>query len=251
MFESQSSERIEMCNILKSIFIILSVALLYIYQHNSKPIQTVVISVNNPKFAVLGPYNTTEYEIDDLYDQLIDLKNFTFKVNPQPCQGYDAGLLLVVVISSNPCNYEKRSVIRSTWGRSTDTTKVVFLLGDPENVTISKRIDNESVTFGDIVQGNFKDAYRNMTYKHVMGLKWVAHHCPMAKYVLKTDDDVVVNTYALRNFLARELSPWGTSGLITCQVLQNARVQRSHSKWIVSKNEYAGGYYPTYCAGLF
>lgn len=251
MLDSQNSDRIEMCNILKAIIIMLGIALLYNSQQSSKSSPTIIVRVNDPKFAVLGPYNTTEYEIDDLYDQLIDLKNFTFKVNPQPCQGYDAGLLLVVIISSNPNNYEKRSVIRETWGRATDTTKVVFLLGDPENVTISKRIDNESIEYGDIVQGNFKDAYRNMTYKHVMGLKWVAHHCSMAKYVLKTDDDVVVHSHALRQFLARELSPWGASSLITCQVLQNAKVQRSRSKWVVSKDEYAGGYYPTYCAGLY
>lgn len=251
MLDNQNSERIEMCNILKALIIILGFALLYNSQQNSKSSPAIVVRVNDPKFTVLGPYNTTEYEIDDLYDQLIDLKNFSFKVNPQPCQGYDAGLLLVVIISSNPSNYAKRLVIRKTWGRPTDTTKVVFLLGDPENMKVSKRIYNESITYGDIVQGNFKDAYRNMTYKHVMGLKWVAHHCPMAKYVLKTDDDVVVNSHALRQFLARELSPWGASSLITCQVLQNAKVQRSQSKWIVSKDEYAGGYYPTYCAGLY
>lgn len=229
--------------------VIVSLMLIYDFYNTSAPIQ---IRVQNPQFSLLGPYNGTEYNApDDVYDQLIDLKNFSFKVNPQPCQNYSAGLLLVVIISSNPSNYDNRMVIRNTWGRSLDSTKVVFLIGESENLTISHRIQNESALFGDIVQGSFTDAYRNMTYKHIMGLKWVTHHCPMAKYVLKTDDDVVVNSHALRQFLTRELSPWGAKGLITCQVLEHAQVQRSHrSKWRVSPAEYAPHYYPTYCAGM-
>ncbi|XP_049881517.1 beta-1,3-galactosyltransferase 5-like [Pectinophora gossypiella] len=246
MVESQNSDKFEMLNILKVVLIILSLLLVYNY-HKSPPI---VVRIQHPKFTLLGPYNTTEYEVDDVYDQLIDIKNFTFKVNPQPCTGYTYGLLLVVIVASKPNNFDKRTIIRETWGRSTDSTKVVFLLGDPGNLTLARKIDNESLTYGDIVQGNFIDAYRNMTYKHVMGLKWVAYHCPTAKYILKTDDDVLVNSHELRKFLGRELSPWGAQDLITCSVLRHAIVQRSSSsKWMVSEAEYTGKYYPTYCAG--
>ncbi|XP_063390029.1 beta-1,3-galactosyltransferase 5-like [Cydia fagiglandana] len=249
MFERQNGEKCEMMFLHKLAIIVVSALLIYDFYNNSTPVE---IRIQNPQFALLGPYNTTEPSpvVDDVNDQLIDLKNFSFKVNPQPCQNYDAGLLLVIIISSNPSNYDNRMVIRNTWGRSVDSTKVVFLMGESENASLSQKIQNESAIFGDIVQGSFTDAYRNMTYKHVMGLKWVSHHCPTAKYILKTDDDVVVNSHALRQFLARELSPWGAKGLITCQVLEHALVQRSHrSKWRVSPAEYKPHYYPTYCAG--
>lgn len=246
---TENRERLDMLNLHKLLICIFGLALIYDYYNTTTP---TIVRIPDPKFNLLDPYNATEItQVNDTYDQLINIKNFSFKVNPQPCSDYPAGILLVVIISSRPTNYENRMLIRNTWGRSVDSTKVVFMVGESRNVSVAQRIQNESFIYGDIVQGSFDDAYRNMTYKHVMGLKWVAHHCPMAKYVLKTDDDIVVNTHALRKFLARELSPWGAKGLITCQVLVHAHVQRSSkSKWKVTPTEYGAQYYPTYCAGI-
>ncbi|KAJ2945694.1 hypothetical protein O0L34_g534 [Tuta absoluta] len=248
MYEKQNSEKMEFYNLVKVLVILFTVYLVY-NQYNLAP--KYLPLVKNPEFSVLGPYNTTKYELHDVDDQLIDLKNFSFRINPQPCENYSQGLLLVVIISSKPDNYKNRKVIRETWGRSIDSMKVVFLLGETSNSTTTKYIKNESLTHGDIVQGTFNDAYRNMTYKHVMGLKWVAHYCSTAKYVLKTDDDVLVNSHELRHFLTRELSPWGTKGLILCKLFNHSAVSRSKAnKWYVTEEEYSAGYYPIYCAGM-
>ncbi|KAJ0171194.1 hypothetical protein K1T71_013393 [Dendrolimus kikuchii] len=235
-------------SVLHKIFIVLcTLLLIHKYFYHSK---NLVVRIKDPKFSLLGPFNTTKYVVDDIYDRLIDLKEFSFKINPQPCKNYLAGLLLVVIVSSNPNNYANRMIIRNTWGRSVDAVQVVYLVGESNNKTLSEQIINESAIYGDVVQGAFIDAYKNMTYKHVMGLKWVSHHCPQAKYVLKTDDDVVVNSNALWQFLSRELSPWGAKGLITCQVLEHAPVQReANSKWKVTVEEFPLAFYPTYCAG--
>lgn len=225
------------------------VVLLFLYDVHYLTTNT-SIHITDPKFSLLGPYNTTDYAPEDVYNHLIDIKNFTFKINANPCDKHNTGLLLMIIISSNPINFDNRRVIRNTWGKNVESTKTVFLVGESENDTISSKIYNESVLYGDIVEGTFKDVYHNMTYKHVMGLKWVAHHCPMARYILKSDDDVVVNIHALRRFLSRELSPWGARDLIACQVLEHAAVQRSYrSKWRVSPGEYRDHYYPAYCAG--
>lgn len=240
-------EKIEMITLHKILFTICSLSLIYKYYTSSSPN---VVLIKDPKFITVGPYNTSNIPVDDTYDQLIDIDNFSFKINPQPCRNYKTGLLLMVIVSSNPNNDENRKIIRNTWGRNLDSTKVVFLIGESDNASVSSLVQRESIKYGDIVQGNFVDVYRNMTYKHVMGLKWVAHHCASAKYILKTDDDVVVHSRALRHFLARELSPWGARNLIICQVLENAHAQRSNkSKWKVTEEEYAAPYYPTYCAG--
>ncbi|KAG6448263.1 hypothetical protein O3G_MSEX005403 [Manduca sexta] len=246
MKESQRVDRNEMLTIHKILFTLCSIVIIYNYYYT----EVNVVCVKDPKFTLLDPQNTTVIKVDDVYDQLIDIKNFSFKINPQPCDEYPAGFLLMIIVSSNPSNFDNRMVIRSTWGREIESTKLVFLVGEPENLTISQKVLAESALYGDIVQGNFKDEYRNMTYKHVMGLKWVSHHCSQAKYVLKTDDDVVVNLDALLHFLGRELSPWGAKGLITCHVAVHAEVQRSdESKWKVTAEEYKFEFYPNYCAG--
>ncbi|KAL0859398.1 hypothetical protein ABMA27_010587 [Loxostege sticticalis] len=240
-------DKFDMLTLHKVLFCIFGCMLVYDYYNTTTP---VIVRVRDPKFSLLGPENVNEILVNDTYDQLIDMKNFSFLMNPQPCLDYPAGLLLVVIIASRPTNFKNRMVIRNTWGRSVDSTKVVFMIGESSDVAIVQKIQNESQIYGDIMQGNFVDAYRNMTYKHVMGMKWVVHHCPMAKYILKTDDDMVVNSHELRRFLAKELSPWGAKGLITCQVLEHAAAQRSNrSKWRVSITEFSAQYYPTYCAG--
>lgn len=248
MTETQR-ERTEIMTLHKILFTIFALFIVSKFYMRTTPI---MIKLPEPQFSLLGPYNTTEVIVEDNYEQLIDINNFTFIHNPQPCKNYTAGLLLMVIVSSNPHHAEKRQIIRNTWGRNFDSTKVVFLIGETKNdTTVSKLIHKEISEHGDIVYGNFKDAYRNLTYKHVMGLKWVTHHCSVAKYVLKTDDDVLVNSRELRHFLARELSPWGARDLIMCQVLKNAKAQRSaKSKWKVTTHEYAKQYYPTYCAGM-
>ncbi|CAH1643955.1 unnamed protein product [Spodoptera littoralis] len=208
-----------------------------------------IIEIENPTFSLLGPFNTTQIVADDNYNQLIDINQFTFKINPQPCENYTAGFLLMIIVTSNPSNYENREVIRNTWGKNQDSTKVVFLVGESENINITNQIINESKSFGDIVQGSFIDAYRNMTYKHVMGLKWIVHHCPKAKYILKADDDILVNSPQMLRFLSRELSPWGAKDLIACRVREHTKALRYKSKWQVTEKEYAPEYYPTYCPG--
>ena len=56
-------------------------------------------------------------------------------------------------------------------------------------------MNKESEKFGDIVQGNFKDAYRNMTYKNVFGLLWASMFCEQAEFIVKSDDDMYVDLY--------------------------------------------------------
>lgn len=100
------------------------------------------------------------------------------------------------------------------------------------------------------VQGNFHDAYRNMTYKHVMALKYAAYHCPRARYVLKTDDDVFVNMPTVMAFLSVDLSAYGARHLLLCQPTYGSKVKRSYrSKWRVSWWEFPHSTYPTYCPG--
>lgn len=249
MLQIHCSEKLEMARIHTFVFILLSLIFVYDFFFESN---IAYVRIKDPKFSFLGPYNTTTVKTNDVYHHLIDIKNFRFKVNPQPCRVYTQGLLLVIIVTSNPVNFENRVIIRETWGKSVDSTKVVFLMGETPNATLAMKIQKESNMYGDIVQGTFVDAYRNMTYKHVMGLKWVTHHCPMAKYILKADDDIVVNARGLRRFLVQELSPWGVKGLIACQMCEHALAYRTNSsKWMVSMKEYGQDYYPTYCAGWY
>ncbi|XP_035793137.1 uncharacterized protein LOC118467134 [Anopheles albimanus] len=155
--------------------------------------------------------------------------------------------LVLVLVHSAPANVEKRDTIRSTWGRPDSRARLIFLLGAVNTSAAQRAIEEESLTNDDIVQGSFVDAYRNMTYKHVMALKWYNYHCPDARYVLKVDDDVFINTPVLYDVL-QLVAP--QRNLLLCELKQKLSVKRTHrSKWFVSWREYPARYYPPHCPG--
>ena len=128
----------------------------------------------------------------------------------------------VVLVHSHPSNVEKRAAIRGTWGVGVRTgvwadgrrvtaavadgaTKMylVFVVGRSTTLADDEQSSWESEQYEDIVRGDFVDAYENLTLKSLLGLKLMAEQCPSARYVIKTDDDVIVNLPHLVDVLER------------------------------------------------
>lgn len=102
---------------------------------------------------------------------------------------------LIVLIKSAPENFERRKVVRLTWGntkRFSDVhMKTVFILGqvDPEKqMVMTSKFDGklrpleytitaEMGRYEDIVRADFMDSYYNNTYKAMMGIRWLAETC--------------------------------------------------------------------------
>lgn len=117
--------------------------------------------------------------------------------------------------------------------------RFILFTGSVISSDLQKTLTEENTSYGDLIQGSFLDTYRNITYKHVMVFKYVLYHCPLAKFVLKTDDDVFVNMPTMKNFLAFDLSPYGANGVLFCTPRKNTKVLRTYrSKWRVSFTEY-------------
>lgn len=181
------------------------------------------------------------------YHQLINLRNFSFGILSL-CD--KSSLLLLVVVHSHPKNFEKRQTIRETWGKNHKNVKTVFMAAFSEDTKFEKQLSEEHEKYGDIVQGSFVEHYRNLTYKHIMSFKYGLYHCPHAKYILKTDDDVLVNMPLMRYFLQTDFFLYGGSNILACSLMKRNRVIREKSKWQVSFEEYPNKMYPPHCSGF-
>lgn len=189
------------------------------------------------------------------FSHLIDLENFEYLINHPTCKERKKRPLVVVLVHSAPENYHKRTIIRETWGAKDARALLFFIIGAVNSTNLQDKIDLEDKVHEDVVQGNFRDAYRNMTYKHVMALKWFLYDCPKARYLLKTDDDVFVNTPLLYNYLESPSPAVGqqfpSERLLLCFEITSAKVKRSYrSKWRVSFDEYPEKYFPNHCPGF-
>lgn len=185
------------------------------------------------------------------YTNLIDMVDtFKFIINQSPCQRTPKTLAIVLVHSS-PKNFERRLVIRHTWGSFRDyRMRILFLLGAVESEDLQNRLEHENYRFGDMIQGNFIDEYRNLTYKHVMGLKWFTYFCAETPIMVKADDDVFINTPTLLEYVLRNTRSIRTRPpFVMCTEWIGMKVIRSPSKWQVSEQEYPNATYPPYCSG--
>jgi hypothetical protein len=138
-------------------------------------------------------------------DRIVNPHNFSYIINPgySVCNDSNSAIYILVYVHSGPTNYQRRIVIRETWATQTlfPDIRLVFMIGRTIDKNIMKALEYENEIYQDIVQEDFIDSYKNLTYKGVMALKWISTYCAQTKYVLKVDDDIVVNTFTLINHL--------------------------------------------------
>ena len=181
--------------------------------------------------------------------------NFRYIINPSDiCRGKD--VFLLVYVHTSPDHHKKRTAIRETWGNPKNfpntIIKVVFLMGVPKEQSVQDALHLESDTYGDIVQENFIDSYRNLTYKAIEGLKWITRNCRHAQFILKSDDDIFVNMFNLVGHLKsiEEFRGGTVNKLLLCLVWYRMKVIRDpKSKWYIPRSEFPEDYFPTYCSG--
>ncbi|CAG2177852.1 unnamed protein product [Oppiella nova] len=119
--------------------------------------------------------------------------------------------------------YDRRTATRDTWvseiikDYSADIS-VTFVLAyhrNPESIEsqeIQKQITAESHIYDDILQFAFVDHYYNLTLKTLSILHWVSKNCLSAKYVVKADDDLIVNTGRLTDKIRKNAFKSGITG---------------------------------------
>jgi hypothetical protein len=98
--------------------------------------------------------------------------DFNYIRNPgahvcSPNHGSD--IFLLVYVHSAPANLKNRLAIRESWSQKClfkpGTMRVVFMMGKADGEKQNSLLDLEYDTFGDIIQEDFYDSYRNLTYK--------------------------------------------------------------------------------------
>ncbi|CAH1778000.1 unnamed protein product [Owenia fusiformis] len=192
-----------------------------------------------------------------IHDAVISPHDYTYLINePNICKD---DLFLLVYVYTAPSNAYQRKVIRETWGKVSlysslgVVIRVVFLLGKTHIETVQESITQESKIYHDIVQEDFIDAYENLSHKGIMGLKWVTKFCRNTKFVLKIDDDVLVNMFKLITQLKNMISSGESSEkIIRGNVWANGImpvVREKGTTLYVSPEVYPNENYGEYCSG--
>uniref|UniRef100_A0A8C4JMQ2 Hexosyltransferase n=1 Tax=Dromaius novaehollandiae TaxID=8790 RepID=A0A8C4JMQ2_DRONO len=170
--------------------------------------------------------------------------------------GRSAGVFLLLAIKSSPENYERREVIRKTWGqeRSVAGARVrrLFLCGvapGAAGAKLDRLLRLEQREHGDVLQWDFRDTFFNLTLKQVLFHAWLQQSCPGARFVFNGDDDVFVNTDNVVRF-ALGAGAAADGHLFVGHLIANVGPIRSRgSKYYVPPQVTAAERYPPYCGG--
>ncbi|XP_018609421.1 beta-1,3-galactosyltransferase 2 [Scleropages formosus] len=197
--------------------------------------------------------NTVLFSEMRLGGQLITL-SYPYLINePDRCKGRNPFLIFMIAVE--PENMDARNAIRQTWGNDSVAPGLdlvrLFLLGQRNDSDgyLQRSIRRESWKYHDIIQHAYQDTYKNLTIKTLMGMKWVANHCPHARYVMKTDSDMFVNTeYLIYKLLKPDVPP--RQNYFTGYLMRGYAPNRNKdSKWYMPQYVYPSERYPVFCSG--
>ncbi|XP_076849768.1 UDP-GlcNAc:betaGal beta-1,3-N-acetylglucosaminyltransferase 9 [Brachyhypopomus gauderio] len=197
-----------------------------------------------------------QFDFED-YLRKKDQREFEMLIDqPEKCSGPGGAPYLLIAIKSIVADFDKRQVVRRTWGRegvalNGVSVMTVFLLGVPQNITAlplwDKLLTYESRAFGDILLWNFEDAFFNLTLKEIHFLQWVNTTCSKVKFIFKGDADVYVN---INNILEMLADRKADEDLLVGDIIFHAKpIRRRSSKYFVPEYIYGQGIYPSYAGG--
>lgn len=181
---------------------------------------------------------------------------FEFVLNPEKSicgADYGNALLFISIGPSKIENYKERLAIRSTWSNKLAYSHVqnLFMLGLSTNSSLNENIKVESEKYEDIIQANFIDSYANLTLKTLAIFKWASKYCYKAKFLLKSDDDIVINMHHLTAYFYN-LTNNNTvyiKNTVFGSIIQPAVERNNQSKFYVSFDEFKPDYFDPYCIG--
>ena len=178
-------------------------------------------------------------------------RTFQFTVtSPNICKGTNSSSIdLLILIFTTHANQENRNAIRMSWAslsmnNTSPNFRYVFLFGYSNSKSEKKLMDENSI-YQDMALQTFKDTYRNLTLKTMMGFEWYAQFCNQAKFIMKTDNDVYVNVTNILRLIKRPDLKKKVFG--NCVYIK--RTVRGRSKWSATRWEYPNKTYPGFCSG--
>ncbi|XP_067656065.1 beta-1,3-galactosyltransferase 5-like [Haliotis asinina] len=181
------------------------------------------------------------------------VEDLSFPVTSSVCRDIGKGgnrVWLLIAVISKASHFKARNTIRQTWGSQTNANDkrvcMVFITGKT-NASYSEKINKEILQYGDIVQINKEDTYKNVVFKSIGMLKWAHLHVTNVQFLIKLDDDVFLHLTGLSQILSLFESQ---SGFIMGHREEYAKpVRNSSSLYHISSSEYSGKFLPHYMRG--
>ncbi|XP_057376818.1 beta-1,3-galactosyltransferase 2-like [Daphnia carinata] len=187
-----------------------------------------------------------------------DVLSFQYPLTVPPCQdvtGVNRTVFLAII--SGAGNFERRNTSRHLWPKHLKAEQdkglmgvvgIAFVVGKPDKVETQNRIEEESQKYGDIIQIEMVDTYRNLSLKVAGLFNWLhTRNCSKVDFLFKVDDDVYVNVRNLVQFVQSQ--PRHDANLTIFGNSAGNLWPARGGKWGLTYEEWPWGDYPRYFFG--
>ncbi|XP_064643802.1 beta-1,3-galactosyltransferase 1-like [Lineus longissimus] len=214
----------------------------------------VVLVTMSILYIAMDYLNTPPIDVIQTYYDQYDIRHIINE--PNTCKNHDesdAEVEMFVCVLSAANKSEARQTIRDTWGKTIKEPgkpfRLVFFVANAGDA-VNEVVKQESDEFHDIVQFDHEDTYNNLTLKSISLLRWIHSHCQQTTFILKADDDMVINVKNMVTSLRKAHKR--TNRFFLCNVKWKSPVIRDiKNKWYVTREEYRANHYPPYCQSLY
>ncbi len=168
-------------------------------------------------------------------------------------ENFGSNLSSLIFVFSRVDAFEHRNAIRKTWAKNMNIeksdSKLLFIIALSSSESVQKRVIEEDKKHNDLIQWEFIDSYYNCTLKAIGILRWTLFYCKNVKFIMKTDDDILVNPLMFNQFIANitnsKKTIYGTVG-------KGYEPHRNYtSKWFISYESYSPSTYPDFMFGPY
>ncbi|CAK5096223.1 unnamed protein product [Meloidogyne enterolobii] len=176
----------------------------------------------------------------------------------EPCEGKQIKLL--VLIMSRRETFYKRMGIRKSWAKDAHEGIIIrYVIGGPklkeENSTLlENKLQGEQKNFGDLIRYSIEDGYNNLHFKMGAAYQWQQKFCSNAEFVMKTDDDTIVDLPRLEFWIEKkfnnDIAQIPNKAAFFGMRLENLPpIRNPGHKWYVSFEHFPGKTFPNYMQG--
>jgi len=161
-----------------------------------------------------------------------------------PTADYSANVHVILVLSARE-NFQRRAVIRKTWGR--DHAIYFVIGGKPESEQQAKvqgQLEKEQKQHHDLLDSVHPESYKSLPHKVKFAYQWILKNCPRVQWLTKVDDDTVVRVDTLQRVLLNKLN--SLEPIVVGRIVSDSPVYRE-GKWAETK--YQPDTYPNWPQG--
>jgi len=174
--------------------------------------------------------------------------NISYTIVPKELCAVKEPVRLLLATTSRRNNWEQRDLQRKHDRLlALPGLKRVFVIG-VANDSYQEDINKEAARYGDILQGEVQESYRNIVLKTILGIQFFNRFCRNAAFYVKTDDDVVVSTKHLLTHLDNpqlKASPFLMGKCVFDRSVHRTKLARH----FISSEQFFDATFPPFCEG--